>query len=355
MTGAAQADLDSLSTAVLTFDGHCRLQAINVAAETLLSLSRRQVLGTPASVLWCRTPDFLHTLQRCLNSGDAYRERNFHLQLAEGRSCQVDYALTPIRTGERIDGLSLEMNPAPDPRTLQPHEEQHQYHRDSLRGLAHEIRNPLGGIRGAAQLLERALSEPALREYTAIIIRETDRLRQFVDTLLTGEQINSRQQASIHELLEYVTGLLMAETAGAARVARDYDPSLPDVHLDRQQLIRALLNLLRNAWQGVGAQGLISLRTRAVYQQTVLQVQYPVVLALEVLDDGPAIPQAVRSGMFYPLVSGREKGTGLGLPIARQLLRQHDGDIAYERLATGNCFRVLLPLSRGRGSGGNSR
>ena len=342
-------NFDHLATAVIGFDMHCRLEAINVAGETLLSLSRRQILGMSATRLWRRAPHFLAALQRVVSDGVSCRERDVPLRLVSGHHFRVDYAMTPVCVDRCIVALVVEMMPAADPRVTQEDSVTLRAAHDSLRGIAHEIRNPLGGIHGAAQLLEKALHHSSLQEYTEIIIKETHRLRRFLDAVLGGQQGRCvRQMANIHEILAYVIRLVKVASAGRLHVQCDYDPSLPEICLGREQIIQALLNLLLNAWQGVGEQGRVALCTRATWQQTLLGVQHRTVLSVEVRDDGAIIPENIRQRMFYPLVVGRAHGTGLGLAVAQQLVSRHGGLIEYERMSGWNCFRVLLPLSGSR-------
>jgi len=213
--------------------------------------------------------------------------------------------------------------------------------RELLRNLAHEIKNPLGGLRGSAQLLERELDRPELREYTQVIIQESDRLQALMDRMLAPHRTPKIESVGIHEVLERVRSLVRAEFG--IEIERDYDPSLPDLQADREQLIQAVLNIARNAAQA-GAKR-IEFRTRAIRQPTILRQRFRLALELQVVDDGPGVPDEIRDRIFNPLVSGRQGGTGLGLSLAQTFVQYHQGVIEFDSRPGRTLFRILLPLS----------
>jgi two-component system nitrogen regulation sensor histidine kinase GlnL len=213
--------------------------------------------------------------------------------------------------------------------------------RELIRNLAHEIRNPLGGLRGSAQLLERELDKPELREYTQVIIKESDRLQGLMDRLLTPHRQPRIEPVSVHEVLEHVRSLIRAEFG--RDVERDYDPSLPEVGGDREQLIQAVLNVARNAAQAGGTT--VTFRTRSVRQITILRQRYRLALELQVVDNGPGVPDGIRDRIFSPLVSGREGGSGLGLSLAQTFVQYHGGVIEFESRPGRTVFTILLPLT----------
>ena len=221
---------------------------------------------------------------------------------------------------------------------------QHGAGRQMVRQLAHEIKNPLGGIRGAAQLLGKQLQSEELEEYTSVIISEADRLAGLVDTLLGPGGPPNKQRSNVHELLEYVMRLIQAEIGDEIDIHRDYDPGLPDMDLDRDQLVQALLNLVRNAVVALGGQGRITLRSRAIMNFTIGDTRYNVVASLEIEDDGPGIPPELQDSVFYPLVTSRPDGTGLGLPVAQELISRHNGLIEFESRPGRTVFFVRIPL-----------
>jgi two-component system nitrogen regulation sensor histidine kinase GlnL len=227
---------------------------------------------------------------------------------------------------------------------------QHGAGRQMIRQLAHEIKNPLGGLRGAAQLLERQLESEELKEYTGVIISEADRLAQLVDTLLGPGGPPNKQPCNIHELLEYVVKLLQPENSSRLTIKRDYDPGLPLINLDRDQMVQALLNLIRNAVTALEHQGRITLRSRAIMNFTIGDVRHGAIASIEIEDDGPGIPDQLQDSVFYPLVTSRPDGTGLGLPAAQELLSRHGGLIEFESRPGRTVFFVRIPLNIDNGA-----
>jgi two-component system nitrogen regulation sensor histidine kinase GlnL len=216
-----------------------------------------------------------------------------------------------------------------------------------IRNLAHEIKNPLGGLRGAAQLLERELERPELTEYTQVIMKEADRLQSLMDRLLAPNRIPQKVSLNIHEPLERVRSLLLAEYPQGLRIRRDYDVSLPAVAADREQIIQALLNIARNSAQALKGRGEIVLRTRVARQVTLARKLHRLGVTVQIVDNGPGVPADIRDRIFFPLVSGREGGTGLGLTIAQDYVHRHGGVIELESEPGRSCFTLLLPLDGG--------
>jgi two-component system nitrogen regulation sensor histidine kinase GlnL len=215
-----------------------------------------------------------------------------------------------------------------------------------IRQLAHEIKNPLGGIRGAAQLLEKQLDEEELSEYTDVVISETDRLAGLVDTLLGPGGPPNKQPLNVHELLEYVVRLIEAEDQKKLTFVRDYDPGLPLIDLDHDQMVQAFLNLMQNAATALEGQGTITLRSRAVTNFTIGDTRHRVIASIEIEDDGPGIAPELQDSVFYPLVTSRPEGTGLGLPGAQELLSRHGGLIEFESKPGRTVFFVRIPLQQ---------
>lgn len=337
--------LENLHTAVMVFGPDLHLRAINAAGEHLLSASGRKIVGQPlADILpdHALLGDMLH---RALTSRRRYTEWGMELRLNFERSALLDVMVTPAVSADGGTELIVELVDV-ESFTRARREEQlaflHEAARKSLRGVAHEIKNPLGGLRGAAQLLERELDGSSLREYTQIIISEADRLRNLVDRMLVPRGRSEAVELNIHEVLEYVLNVLAGESA--VTLDRDYDPSLPPLKADREQLIQAFLNIVRNGAQAAGTGGRLVLRTRVKRHCTIRQVQHKLVLQAEVLDNGPGVPAEIESEIFFPMVTGRADGVGLGLSIAQALIQAHRGSIEYERHGGETVFRVLLPL-----------
>jgi len=227
---------------------------------------------------------------------------------------------------------------------------QHGAGRQMIRQLAHEIKNPLGGIRGAAQLLEKQLVDDELREYTDVVISETDRLAGLVDTLLGPGGPANKQPLNVHELLEYVVRIIEAEEQKNVTFRRDYDPGLPLIDLDRDQMVQAFLNLIRNAVTALDGHGTITLRSRAAINFTIGDTRHRVIASIEIEDDGPGIPFEMQDAVFYPLVTSRPDGTGLGLPGAQELLSRHGGLIEFESRPGRTVFFVRIPLQAAESS-----
>ena len=221
---------------------------------------------------------------------------------------------------------------------------QHGAGRQMIRQLAHEIKNPLGGIRGAAQLLARQFDNDELTEYTDVVISETDRLAGLVDTLLGPGGPPNKQPLNVHELLEYVVRIINAEDDKSLHIRRDYDPGLPLMNLDRDQMVQAFLNLVRNAATALDGQGTITLRSRAVTNFTIGDIRHKVIASIEIEDDGPGIPMELQDTVFYPLVTSNPHGTGLGLPAAQELISRHNGLIEFESRPGRTVFIVRIPL-----------
>ena len=267
----------------------------------------------------------------------------------------VDCRVSMLLRADEADGLLIEMSDVTRRNRISRENallNQHGAGRQMIRQLAHEIKNPLGGLRGAAQLLERQLESAELREYTEVIISEADRLAGLVDTLLGPGGPPNKNPLNIHELLEYVVRLIKPELGEHINVHRDYDAGLPDIELERDQMVQAFLNLVQNAAAALEGHGNITLRSRAIMNFTIGEHRHPVVANIEVEDDGPGIPPGLQDSVFYPLVTSRAEGTGLGLPTAQDLISRHGGLIEFESKPGRTVFQVRIPLTVKAGDGG---
>ncbi|MBI4005756.1 MAG: PAS domain-containing protein [Gammaproteobacteria bacterium] len=342
---------DNLSTAVMLFDKDLHLTCINNACEDLLSISKRRVIGQTPQEIIPQYPVLADTIERTLKTGSPYTERSLSLTLPNSRSVTVDCKVTPIMNGDACSEVIVELIDADSLHRVMREENLEILHdaaRESVRGIAHEIKNPLGGIRGAAQLLERELNneDSGLIEYTQIIIHEADRLRNFIDRMLVSDRKLNMGKVNIHELLEYVCSLVEAEFDESFEIIRDYDPSLPLLSADREQVIQAVLNIMRNAVQALATDGHIWLRTRVLRQITIQKRVHRLVVRLDIIDDGPGIPAGIEKGIFYPMITSRAEGTGLGLSIAQSLVKLHGGLIEYERKDEKTVFSIYLPMEQ---------
>jgi two-component system nitrogen regulation sensor histidine kinase GlnL len=337
------------STAIVVLGKDLVVRAMNPAAENLLGFSSSRAAGQAFLSLVENDGTLAAVLDQALvnNVTFAYETRLMAKdELQEDR--RIECRIAPL---DRLsDEPAVIMEIIDITRRARINREnalmvQHGAGRQMVRQLAHEIKNPLGGLRGAAQLLGKQLSSDELREYTDVIISEADRLAALVDTLLGPGGPPSKSSVNIHEVVEYVLRLLEPEFAHGVQLRRDYDPGLPNLHLDRDQIVQALLNLIRNALTALDGKGNIVVRTRADLNFTIGDCRHPVVATIEIEDDGPGIPRSLQDSVFYPLVTSRPDGTGLGLPAAQELLSRHGGLIEFDSRPGRTIFYVRIPLT----------
>ncbi|MFL1915725.1 nitrogen regulation protein NR(II) [Plesiomonas shigelloides] len=344
----AQSLLHNLKTGVLLLDNSLNIHYANPAAEQLLSHSARKLIGVPLPALIEYISLDLTLMRHALEQQQSFTDNEVTLVI-DGKASIVELTAQHLHTGAQHTVL-VELHPLDTHRRLsqeQLQQSQQSAARELVRGLAHEIKNPLGGLRGAAQLLERALPDPALTEYTGMIIAQADRLRNLVDRLLGPQRPGVRSEQNLHVVLEQVRKLVELETPTQITLIRDYDPSLPEFEHDPEQLEQAILNIVRNAVQALGEQpGTITLRTRTAFQQTLHGERYRLAVRLDIIDSGPGIPAQLQDTLFYPMVSGREGGHGLGLSIARNLIDQHRGKIECSSWPGHTEFSIYLPLRK---------
>ncbi len=345
--------LDHLRTAVIMLDDALCVRYLNPAAEMLLATSTSRAVGQPLPDYFFDDEEARLAIQQCIDDEHPFTQREARLSVAPGHEIMVDYSVSPINEPGQPLCLLMEMQSLD--RLLRISREEalihaHQATRALVRGVAHEIKNPLGGIRGAAQLLERALPDPELTEYTKVIIDEADRLRSVADRMLGPRKPPEFRAVNVHECLEHVRQLLLAEYPKGVAIWRDYDISLPDVIADRDQLIQVLLNLIRNATQALLESKTpaprITMRTRVLRQFTIGAQRHRLVLRMDIIDNGPGIAEDVQETLFYPMVSGRASGTGLGLSIAQSIISQHQGLIECESQPGETVFSILLPMEQ---------
>lgn len=336
--------LDNLSTGALVLDATGSIRYVNAATETLLGVSGALLIGDAAAQAFARSPELLSAIQTARAERETVIEYELDVVVNGHPPIRVGCSVSPL--DRPPNGILIEMR-AVDPHLriarLEQARLQQEANRELLRNLAHEIKNPLGGIRGAAQLLEHELPRESLREYTQVIIKESDRLQSLMERLLTPHRAPRFGAVNIHEVLERVRSLILAETPSVS-LRRDYDISLPEIRADAEQLIQATLNIARNAVQALHGQGNIVFRTRVARQITLESRRYQLGLRVEIVDDGPGIPDEIREQIFYPLVSGREGGSGLGLAVAQTLVAQNHGTIDCESQPGRTVFSIFLPL-----------
>jgi len=340
--------LDNLNTTVFLFDRDLLLTYVNPAGEVLFALSARYMLGvSAANLITCPDETVERRFRHAVETRQPFTEREVNIALVDGRTIIVNCIVLPLHQfGSDIE-LLVEVHQVDRQLRISREEHlisQHQATQALIRGLAHEIKNPLGGLRGAAQLLEQELPDRSLCEYTRIIIDEADRLQKLMDEMLGPNRIMKRRMINIHDVLEHVRGLFLAEYPTGPELIRDYDPSIPELMADQDRFIQAVLNLVRNAANATGETGTILLRTRVMRQFTIGSRRHRLVLCVEVEDNGPGIPEELQEQIFFPMVTGSPGGTGLGLPIAQDLINQHGGLIECESRPGKTRFIVYLPL-----------
>ncbi|HED13767.1 MAG TPA: PAS domain-containing protein [Gammaproteobacteria bacterium] len=345
--------LQALSTAVLTLDGGDRIQTANPAAEAIFEQSASRLLGQSLGKL-CGPNNPLHTiLQQARQARQRYSAREIRLTLPWNSSViTIDCTLTPEETPDEPPGLVVEI--VQIDRLLRLARDNHLLARQKsikrmIRGLAHEIKNPLGGLRGAAQLLERELGRGEMREFTRIITHEADRLSQLVDRMTGGYTPLQYAPLNIHALLEHVRRVLQIEVRENLSFCRDYDPSLPDILGHKESLIQALFNILRNAIEALGGKGRIHLRTRIERHLTIAETHHRQVVRVDIEDNGPGISPAVMDNIFEPLITDKADGSGLGLTITRDIIHKHHGLVEYCSHPGCTCFSLYLPIASSHG------
>jgi len=344
--------VEGLTNAVLLLNSELQLEYINPAGEILFEASIHRLKGTGIDELFSGDQHLTGDIREVLRTGDPFTLREQDITLLNRRVINTDCVLTPLLdTKDKLNAdkrlMLIELNSLNRGKRIT--REEHQFAQSNamramIRGLAHEIKNPLGGLRGAAQLLERELHDESLKEFTNIIIGEADRLRNLVNRLLGPIKPPQREPINIHEITEHITQLLKAGKPERVNIVHDYDPSIPEVEADRDQLIQALLNISVNALHAVGSKGAITFRTRALRQFTIGQTHYKLVCQIDIIDDGPGIPADLIETIFFPMVTSRADGTGLGLSISQSLIQQHGGIIQCKSEPGNTVFSVFLPF-----------
>lgn len=339
--------LEHLNEAILLFDPDMLLTYINPAGEILFADSAKHLLGTPAHKLFrtANTQLFEEIVQR-LKMQEPLVDRELILERMN-QSITVNLSATPLLENNALSDILIEVQQVDRHLRITKEEQllaQQNTSRMLVRGLAHEIKNPLGGLRGAAQLLDLELQDPELKEYTQIIIAESDRLQDLMDKMLGPNKPAQKCLLNIHEVLERVRQLVAAETNHGVVLHTDYDPSIPDLYADKNQLIQAVLNIVRNAVQAIHEDGEIGIRTRIHRHMTIGRKRYRLTIKIDITDNGPGIRPELLDQIFYPMITGRAEGTGLGLSIAQSLINQHNGLIECDSEPGHTVFSIYLPL-----------
>jgi two-component system, NtrC family, nitrogen regulation sensor histidine kinase GlnL len=333
MTAPDLPELSTLMTGLAVVDAELRVVWMNPALGEMLDVGPRTAVGQNLSVL-LREPSLVAHAGRAVSEQRVMQLRETHFGIGRGRDLLADLALQPLSEGRllvELHALAAEAVSSSTPLSA------------TLRGFAHEVKNPLAGLRGAAQLLERRVLEPDLKQLAALVIAEADRLATLADGLLRHGGAARIGPVNLHELLERLMALVSAQ-GDAPRIRHDYDPSLPDASGDADRLLQVLLNLVRNATEAGAA--CITLRTRIEHGVRLGERTVRSALRVDVLDDGSGVPDALRDSLFQPLVSGRADGTGLGLALSREIAREHGGELRYVSHPGETVFSLYLPMDR---------
>ncbi|MEW6997939.1 nitrogen regulation protein NR(II) [Colwelliaceae bacterium BS250] len=337
-----------LVTALVVLDKNLNIQYINSAAEAMFSRSLNRLYNQSFLNIFSHCSIKAERLEQVLSSGQDFTDSEVMLEFIENDHITLEVTVSIVLFNNN-QHLLLECRQIDKQKQISAEvfqEQQWEAARDLIRGLAHEIKNPLGGLRGAAQLLHRELTSDQ-QEFTSMIIEQADRLTNLVDRLLGPNQLPNLQQHNIHEVMEKVHQLVSMDNAKGIELIRDYDPSIPDMNIDTEKLQQTLLNIIRNAIQVLDSKGKITLRTRIAMNQTINGKHIRAAVKLSIIDNGPGIPPAIQDTIFYPMVSGRADGTGLGLSIAQTLIHQHQGKLTCHSYPGKTEFNILLPLSKG--------
>lgn len=338
--------LDNMNLAVLLFRPDLTLIYANPAAEMLLGASVNRLIGSPFAELISAKVPLKEQVAEAFVTKHPFSRHELAIQLMNEKDITVDLTVNVLQSGDAETQLLFEM--VPIDRILRITRDdaivaQQATAQDLIRGLAHEIKNPLGGLRGAAQLLERELESDDQKEYTRVIIDEADRLQKLVNRLLGPSGMPKNTQVNIHEAIEYVRNIVL-KNKPEIKFIRDYDPSVPDIIGDQDLLVQAILNIVNNAIEAMNDKGKLIVRTRIIRNFTIGQKTWRLAIKLDVIDEGPGIPEEIKNKIFFPMITGRAEGTGLGLSIAQRLVNQHSGLIECESEPGKTIFSVYLPI-----------
>ena len=338
---------NQLVTAVITLNSNLDIVYVNPAAEALLIKSLAKLYGRPASTIFANTTITDNRLTQLLDSGQELTDSEVVIEFTESHRFTAEITASSVEFNQ-VPHVLLELKQIDQQKQISLEVFQQQQWlaaRDLIKGLAHEIKNPLGGLRGAAQLLNKELNE-AQQEYTAMIIEQADRLTNLVDRLLGPNQLPQIQQHNVHSVLEKVCQVVSFSQLHESKIIRDYDPSIPLIECDQEKLQQAVLNIVNNAIQAIDEEHTITLKTRIANNKTINGKRVKLTAQISIIDNGPGIPPQIQDTLFYPMVSGNSNGTGLGLSISQTLINQHQGKLSCHSRPGHTEFIILLPLQQ---------
>lgn len=337
---------NQLVTAVLILDQNLNIGYLNPAAEALLIKSLNTLYGSPYDLIFANTSITQSRLEQLLATGQEFTDSEIVIAFNESHRFTAEVTASSVEF-DHIPHVLIEFKQIDQQKQISLEVFQQQQWtaaRDLIKGLAHEIKNPLGGLRGAAQLLNKEL-DPEQQEYTAMIIEQADRLTNLVDRLLGPNQLPQVKSHNIHSVLEKVCQVVNFSNEQKVKLKRDYDPSIPTIECDEEKIQQAVLNIVNNAIQAIGPDNVITLKTRIASNKTINGKQVKLSVQIRIIDNGPGIPATIQDTLFYPMVSGRSNGTGLGLSIAQTLINQHQGKLCCHSRPGHTEFIILLPLT----------
>ena len=339
---------ESLSTAIIVVDEKRLVVNVNTAVEDLLLLSRRSIVDRPLEEILIDQAQIIDIIERAKAYQCRYTLREVEFEYPQ--SFEAGITATPLFIGDDHVGTALEIirtdrisRLVRETRNI----EQQQTNRLMMRSMSHEIKNPLSGIRGAAQLLSTELPDSELQEFTNIIIRESDRLKNLVNRVMGSHKQYASEALNIHYVTEHVLKLASVSNPDSLKIVRDYDPSLPEILGDEEQLIQAVMNIVKNAIQAQTEtpKALIGIQTRLERNFTIGKILHRQLICLKIWDEGPGIPEEIHSQVFNPMITGRAQGTGLGLSITQEIIQRHGGLVALEQYKGNTCFAIYLPIT----------
>lgn len=344
-----QALPNQMVTAIVVLDSRLNICYVNPAAEALLVKSFSKLYRLSIEQVFYNTPINQQRLQQLLTTGQEFSDSDVILEFFDHRQITVEITASSVRF-EKSQHILLEFKQIDQQKQISAEafqQQQWESARDLIRGLAHEIKNPLGGLRGAAQLLELELTHEQ-KEYTAMIIEQADRLTNLVDRLLGPNQLPVMERQNIHIVIEKVFQLIQFDNPKNISFKRDYDPSIPELTFDQDKLQQTIFNIVNNAIQVLDKNNTITFKTRAASNKTINGKRIKLCAQISIIDDGPGIPEEIQSTLFYPMVSGRSSGTGLGLSICQTIIHQHNGKLSCNSHPGSTEFTILLPFDHER-------
>ncbi len=336
---------NQMVTAVVVLDSKLNIKYVNPAAEALLVKSFNKLYNLPITTVFYNSPIKNDRLQQLLTSGQEFSDSDVTIEFFDHSRITVEITASSVEFSKQAHIL-LEFKQIDQQKQMSIEAFQHQQWesaRDLIRGLAHEIKNPLGGLRGAAQLLSKELNQDQ-QEYTEMIIEQADRLTNLVDKLLGPNQLPKMAVQNIHIVLEKISQLVSFNNPKNIKINRDYDPSIPEINFDQDKLQQAVLNIVNNAVQIISEDCEITLKTRAASNKTINGRRVKLCVQISIIDNGPGIPEKIQDTLFYPMVSARDNGTGLGLSISQTLVQQHKGKLSCYSRPGHTEFLILLPI-----------